>query len=828
MKNKILNIMIIFSIIMNLFSPLSVFADGNDKLTFELMGVGQNVEVYYHDGYYDMSQWFEPDDEGIYNLSEQNSKVNFYFHIKNANMNKKYMTCINGNIHCMQLSSYSYDYNESIIYYSDSLYVGRETGRYDLKIDLYECVTDDCYNGEKVNLDSYTIKLYNPFDVSTNDGEIVIDYFKDSYGDDLEYDNRYSLYYQVYDDTSFKMKFHGQNVKDNVTYQIYFGNQYYYKKGRELKDGMELTFEGPLSYLNFGVYSTLSDESLDIYTSDFEESIGKYISFQQKERLEYSINYKKDTSYKNEYNQFAIEEYSKNNPLELQLKNIKADDKTNYELNLNIVSGYYGDGFEEWIEENVYEETFDISGADLKKGLKITLNDFVPEIKPGRVYMGYFFNLNIDGKEYSTYEAFKTAGILDGRIFYNEKDYSAFAFSQFGATDGNPDYLYTMGAINKNELNKNNNMYAYYLGTGFNNTTLYKYVLNHCDSVYLGGGLDHCTNPTEIKTGYILGDVLNNAGLLLEINKKYISNESSGYQGLNLAVYKESEMVHSFIFGYALTEGETITSFDIKTDNKTAFSPIQRNYYDNIPVYIVNKNTPVTATLGGINFVDDKDYIIKYYKKNISKDADFQYLLDEDEKYFIKEETVKGKDINEGKVTFSTTYASGEAIDIIGVSITDEENLYIWGSINIEYVNPSDFFNEAYRSKINNNLSLIRGILKNTTVKSFKNNANILANIYNNSTLLSDDDNIGTGMRAVIVDEYDRELYDMDLVVSGDVTGDGNISITDLVKVKQHVASVKELTGVYEQAADVTDTGSVGITDLVKIRRDVAGLEEIK
>ena len=83
-------------------------------------------------------------------------------------------------------------------------------------------------------------------------------------------------------------------------------------------------------------------------------------------------------------------------------------------------------------------------------------------------------------------------------------------------------------------------------------------------------------------------------------------------------------------------------------------------------------------------------------------------------------------------------------------------------------------------------------------------------------------------MLARVMNEYEQSILDMDIVVKGDVSGDGNISVTDLVKVKRHLAKVQELDGVYEIAGNVTETGSVGITDLVKISRDVAKIEEVE
>ena len=59
--------------------------------------------------------------------------------------------------------------------------------------------------------------------------------------------------------------------------------------------------------------------------------------------------------------------------------------------------------------------------------------------------------------------------------------------------------------------------------------------------------------------------------------------------------------------------------------------------------------------------------------------------------------------------------------------------------------------------------------------------------------------------------------------VRGDVTGDGDVTIADVVKVNRHVAGKITMTAAEQQAADVTDDGDVTIADVVKLNRYVAG-----
>jgi len=83
-------------------------------------------------------------------------------------------------------------------------------------------------------------------------------------------------------------------------------------------------------------------------------------------------------------------------------------------------------------------------------------------------------------------------------------------------------------------------------------------------------------------------------------------------------------------------------------------------------------------------------------------------------------------------------------------------------------------------------------------------------------------------MKAKITDKYSRNLFDMDIIVKGDVTGDGNISITDIVKVKRHIEQIDSLNGVYEIAGNITGLDDIEDEDLEILSKDLAGIEEVK
>ena len=86
---------------------------------------------------------------------------------------------------------------------------------------------------------------------------------------------------------------------------------------------------------------------------------------------------------------------------------------------------------------------------------------------------------------------------------------------------------------------------------------------------------------------------------------------------------------------------------------------------------------------------------------------------------------------------------------------------------------------------------------------------------------------VGTGNKlAVYVDG--TLVASKEIVVRGDISGDGKITIADLVRVNRHTLNISLLNGIQLLAADVNNNGSVNIQDLVLINRHILGVESVK
>ncbi len=89
-------------------------------------------------------------------------------------------------------------------------------------------------------------------------------------------------------------------------------------------------------------------------------------------------------------------------------------------------------------------------------------------------------------------------------------------------------------------------------------------------------------------------------------------------------------------------------------------------------------------------------------------------------------------------------------------------------------------------------------------------------------TKLTDNDIVATGYKVKFAT---GETYE--IVVNGDVSGDGKITITDVAKIKKHIINTETLTGAYLKAGDVNENDTITITDLAKIKKVVIGLENL-
>ena len=143
-----------------------------------------------------------------------------------------------------------------------------------------------------------------------------------------------------------------------------------------------------------------------------------------------------------------------------------------------------------------------------------------------------------------------------------------------------------------------------------------------------------------------------------------------------------------------------------------------------------------------------------------------------------------------------------EATKFLGLGV--EEKLYLSSE---KYKIDSD-----YISKVEKETKLV------DYINNFETNGKIEV-IKDNGTQLKDNEYVGTGMTMIIT--KDNEKITKKIAVSGDLSGDGKISITDLSTINHVLLNLLTLENEYKIAADLDENGKISITDLSTINKMV-------
>ena len=112
--------------------------------------------------------------------------------------------------------------------------------------------------------------------------------------------------------------------------------------------------------------------------------------------------------------------------------------------------------------------------------------------------------------------------------------------------------------------------------------------------------------------------------------------------------------------------------------------------------------------------------------------------------------------------------------------------------------------------------ALLNGINERTFIRIYKNGVEVKGDVL-----------VGTGM--IVQLEVNGVVKDsVVVVVTGDINGDGKVTITDMLKVKASILKKESLGELETRAADVNGDGNISITDFIQMKSHILGKGEIK
>ena len=200
-------------------------------------------------------------------------------------------------------------------------------------------------------------------------------------------------------------------------------------------------------------------------------------------------------------------------------------------------------------------------------------------------------------------------------------------------------------------------------------------------------------------------------------------------------------------------------------------------------------------------------------------------------------------DINNPKITISATPVSSKAtvsgtgtFDISedttkNIIVTAENGNKKTYNINIKLTgtkleDPVDVVETLNNAGIKNGNKYLSGFNLGTDISYIKQkilngNPSAVVVLKNSSDKEKNSGNLATGDKILITVGSDTKSYEV--VIYGDVNGDGKIAASDYVKIKNHIMNKSTLSGVYSEASDVNKDGKIAASDYVKIKNHIMG-----
>lgn len=113
------------------------------------------------------------------------------------------------------------------------------------------------------------------------------------------------------------------------------------------------------------------------------------------------------------------------------------------------------------------------------------------------------------------------------------------------------------------------------------------------------------------------------------------------------------------------------------------------------------------------------------------------------------------------------------------------------------------------------------------TIKSSFSLQNCSVSIYKADGTTEYSGKVGTGNRVKIKDLSGNTIKEYICLIYGDVNGDGNADLVDMLYQKRHILGISTLSGVKAMAADINQKDGVDIVDMLYVKRQILGIGSI-
>lgn len=387
---------------------------------------------------------------------------------------------------------------------------------------------------------------------------------------------------------------------------------------------------------------------------------------------------------------------------------------------------------------------------------------------------------------------------------------------------------------------------------------------HYTDNVYLGSG-NTFTNTNILFQSYTSPNYPENGTATMEDN---VHETEEIYKAENTSYLQLGESKYNNVY----IEGEKFdrTNLEIKYINENGEENIITDYeIVNEQDILVENQESITVKYNELELqvpikVFSSEYKDLMLEKNIYCELDeiVQNVAYTD----VNNEIVRCiignvKQIEVTTLPTKTSYVKGEELDLSGIEVTatyedgttgvieltaDKFTGYdkntageqtvtvtygegITATFTVNVFEEIDIKTNNYEIIKDSGVNYLEKIKPNTNIETLKENitTNGTIEIYkDNMKVIDEKQLIATGME-IVIKFHDDEVRFV-VVVTGDLTGDGKMSIGDLSRLSRYTARLDELEGAYLRASDITEDGKyASISDISKMSRVLAGMDNL-
>ncbi len=296
-----------------------------------------------------------------------------------------------------------------------------------------------------------------------------------------------------------------------------------------------------------------------------------------------------------------------------------------------------------------------------------------------------------------------------------------------------------------------------------------------------------------------------NKGEKIKLNIKI---EPEDVELKNIQIYSENEDIAT-----VSTDGYIL---GVKSGETKIYAKAKNGVSDSVNIKVTTPLTDIITSLD--TYIVQEGENVRLNPVFVPDDAD-----NKDVTYLSENQEIASVN-NSGIVT-------GIKIGTTNIQIRGENNITKKVAINvIKKIGEDEIIFDETLNITNNIITGLEN--KNNTVEKIINkiNTNYIIEIYNkNNEKIEGKSLVGTGSKIKILDEMQNPIIEYDVVLYGDVNGDGKINSIDLLVLQRHILEIEKLGSIYIKAGNVRKNNkNPSSVDCLLIQRHILGLQDLE